>query len=257
MPQKIAVITGAGQGIGRAIAKVLAADGFFVAASDIIMAAAQRTVSEIHQQHHQAAAYQANVIYQHDLVQLVEQVVAEHGHIDVMVNDAGIVKVGPIEQITNKEVDELLAVNVKGVLFGIQAAAKFMKRQPTGGKIINAAGLGGMEGMPLLSAYSASKFAVRGLTQAAAKELAPYHINVNAYSPGIVASPLWDIVNAQVEKLDQDSRQLALKQFKERIALNRIEQPGDAANLVAFLASDRADYITGQTIAVDGGLHMN
>ncbi|MFD1318958.1 acetoin reductase [Loigolactobacillus zhaoyuanensis] len=257
MTQKIAVITGAGQGIGRAIAKILAADGFFVAASDIIMAAAERTVKEIHQQHHHAAAYQTNVIYQHDLEHLVTQVVAEHGHIDVMVNDAGIVKVGPVEQVTDRDVDELMAVNVKGVLFGIQAAAKFMKKQESGGKIINAAGLGAIEGMPLLSAYSASKFAVRGLTQAAAKELAPYHITVNAYSPGVVNSPLWDIINAQTEKLDQAVQQTTLKQFKDRIALNRIEEPADAANLVAFLASERANYITGQTIVVDGGLHMN
>jgi meso-butanediol dehydrogenase/(S,S)-butanediol dehydrogenase/diacetyl reductase len=257
MPQKIAVITGAGQGIGRAIAKALAADGFFVAASDIILAVAQRTVKEIHQQHHRAAAYQTNVIYQHDVQHLVEQVVTEHGHIDVMVNDAGIVKVGPVEQVTDKEVDDLMAVNVKGVLFGIQAAARFMKKQEHGGKIINAAGLGAMEGMPLLSAYSASKFAVRGLTQAAAKELAPYHITVNSYSPGIVNSPLWELVNAQAEKLDQTDRQTALKQFSERIALGRIEEPEDAANLVTFLANDRSDYITGQTITVDGGLHMS
>lgn len=232
MPQKIAVITGAGQGIGRAIAKALAADGFFVAASDIILAAAQRTVKEIHQQHHRAAAYQTNVIYQHDVQHLVEQV-------------------------TDKEVDDLMAVNVKGVLFGIQAAARFMKKQEHGGKIINAAGLGAMEGMPLLSAYSASKFAIRGLTQAAAKELAPYHITVNSYSPGIVNSPLWELVNAQAEKLDQTDRQTALKQFSERIALGRIEEPEDAANLVTFLANDRSDYITGQTITVDGGLHMS
>ncbi len=257
MTRKIAVITGAGQGIGRAIAKELAAAGFFVAASDIIMAAAQRTVSEIHQQHHQAAAYQANVINQHDLRDLVAQVVTEHGRIDVMVNDAGIVKVGPIEQITDKEVDDLMAVNVKGVLFGIQAAAEFMKKQAGGGKIINAAGLGAVEGMPLLSAYSASKFAVRGLTQAAAKELAPYHITVNAYSPGIVNSPLWDLINAQVDKLDQADRQKMLKQFNDRIALGRIEEPEDAAKLVTFLASEGADYITGQTITVDGGLHMS
>lgn len=95
------------------------------------------------------------------------------------------------------------------------------------------------------------------MTQAAAKELAPYHITVNSYSPGIVNSPLWELVNAQTEKLDQTDRQTALKQFSERIALGRIEEPEDAANLVTFLANDRSDYITGQTITVDGGLHMS
>lgn len=257
MNEKVAVITGAGQGIGRAIAKVLAADGFFVAASDIVLAAAQQVVKEIKQQNHQAAAYQANVMYHHDIAELMQQVYDQHGRIDVVVNDAGIVKVGPLEAVSGKELEELMAVNVKGVLFGTQLAAHYMKQQKTGGKIINAAGLGSLEGMPLLSAYSASKFAVRGLTQAAAKELAPYHITVNAYSPGIVKSPLWDIINAQTEKLDQTARKTALRQFHDRIALDRIEKPEDAANLVSFLASDRASYITGQTIAVDGGLHMN
>ncbi len=145
-------------------------------------------------------------------------------------------------------------INIKGAFYGTYEAAQQMVKQGTKGKIINASSIAGHEGFVPLAAYSASKFAVRGLTQTAAKELAKYQITVNAYCPGIVLTPMWDEIDRRLGEINHVPVGESLKETMKGIALDRGETPADVANLVSFLASDKADYITGQAMIVDGGM---
>lgn len=171
------------------------------------------------------------------------------------INNAGVEgEVEEIEKINAKNMDFVFDVNVKGVLFGIQAAAKQMRKQGHGGTIINASSMAGHEGFDFLATYSASKFAVRGLTQTASKELAKDNITVNAYCPGIAATGMWDRLDEKFMEVLGTEKGEALEQYASSISLGRTQQPADVANLVAFLASEDANYITGQAILTDGGI---
>jgi meso-butanediol dehydrogenase/(S,S)-butanediol dehydrogenase/diacetyl reductase len=154
-------------------------------------------------------------------------------------------------------VDPVLNINIKGVLFGINAAANQMIKQGTGGKIINACSIAGQEGFAMLAPYTASKFAVKGITHAAAKELAKYKITVNSYCPGIVGTSMWERLDEKMMKYMGTKKGEALAKYSESIALGRIQTTEDVANLVSFLASPNADYITGQNILTDGGMVFN
>lgn len=171
-----------------------------------------------------------------------------------MVNNAGICRIEPFLEMTDKALDDIVDINIKGAFYGTYEAAQQMVKQGTKGKIINASSIAGHEGFVPLAAYSASKFAVRGLTQTAAKELAKYQITVNAYCPGIVLTPMWDEIDRRLGEINHVPVGESLKETMKGIALGRGETPADVANLVSFLASDKADYITGQAMIVDGGM---
>ena len=171
-----------------------------------------------------------------------------------MVNNAGIAQVKPLADVTPEEVDKILKVNVEGVLWGIQAAArKFMQRKHKG-KIISACSIAGHEGYAMLGVYSATKFAVRALTQAAAKEFASQGITVNAYCPGIVGTDMWVEIDKRFAEITGAPIGATYTKYVEGIALGRAETPEDVAGLVSFLAGPDSDYMTGQAPLIDGGL---
>lgn len=254
MDRKIALITGAGQGIGKGIALQLSKDGFAVALVGRHLEKVEKVAEEINKEGGQAISIQADVQVADEVNNAVKETVDHFGKLDVYVNNAGIAYVDAVENTDAKQMEKLLNINVMGTLFGIQAAAKQFKKQKSSGKIINASSIAGHEGFPMLGGYSATKFAIRGLTQAAAKELAKNKITVNAYCPGIVLTPMWDEIDEKLTALDGREKGSALKDALNGIALGRGEEPADVANLVSFLASNKSDYITGQAIMVDGGI---
>ena len=171
-----------------------------------------------------------------------------------MINNAGIAQVKALADVTPSEFNQIVNINIGGVLWGIQAAAnKFKQRQHTG-KIINACSIAGHEGFALLGVYSATKFAVRALTQAAAKEYSSAGITVNSYCPGVVGTDMWVEIDQRFSEITGAAIGQTYKKYVEGIALGRAETPDDVAALVAFLASDDANYITGQSILTDGGM---
>lgn len=249
--KRVAIVTGAGQGIGAGIAKQLAADGLTVAVADLKEDNAKKVAAEIGQG---AQGYFVDVAQKQSVFDLVAAVVKDFEHLDVMVNNAGIAKIGPLIDAEEKDISQILDINVKGDIYGIQAAAKQFQKQKTGGKIINACSIAGHQGFEMLGIYSATKFAVRGLTQTAAQELAKDKITVNAYCPGIVLTPMWDQIDAEMAKIYNLPLGASLQKNIDSIALGRGETPADVANLVSFLANPKSDYITGQSIIVDGGI---
>lgn len=249
--KRVAIVTGAGQGIGAGIAKQLAADGLTVAVADLKEDNAKKVAAEIGQS---AQGYFVDVAQKQSVFDLVAAVVKDFKHLDVMVNNAGIAKIGPLIDAEEKDISQILDINVKGDIYGIQAAAKQFQKQKTGGKIINACSIAGHQGFEMLGIYSATKFAVRGLTQTAAQELAKDKITVNAYCPGIVLTPMWDQIDAEMAKIYNLPLGASLQKNIDSIALGRGETPADVANLVSFLADPKSDYITGQSIIVDGGI---
>src|SRR5690625_3293001 len=246
--KKVAVITGGAQGLGKGIAERLASDGFQLVISDMDEDTLNETLEEFKNNDIEASSYAGDVTKYEDQEALVKHAVDTFGQVDVFINNAGIEgEVGPIIDVEPDSIDQVLEVNIKGVIYGIQAAAKQMKKQGNGGKIINASSIAGREGFELLSPYTASKFAVVGLTQAAAKELAPDKITVNAYCPGIAGTGMWDRLDeAMMEHLGTE-RGEAFEQYAEDIALGRTQEPEDVAKLVSFLASEYSDYTTGQS----------
>lgn len=250
---RIAIVTGAGQGIGEGIARQLAQDGLSVAVADLNEENARNVAEEIG---NNSRGYYVDVSDKKSMFDLVDHVVKDFGKLDVFVNNAGIAKIGTILDTTEEDFDQIVSVNLKGVLFGIQASATQFKKQGTGGKIISASSIAGHEGFELLGPYSATKFAVRGLTQVAAQELAKDKITVNAYAPGIVLTKMWDQIDAEMAKIYHVPIGETLQKNIDSIALGRGETPADVANLVSFLADPKSDYITGQAIIVDGGIHF-
>ncbi|WP_268912362.1 acetoin reductase [Lentilactobacillus sp. SPB1-3] len=248
---KVAIVTGGGQGIGEGIVRQLVKDGFTVGVADLNEDNAKKVAESVG---NGSKGYFVDVSKKQGLIDLVSQVVSDLGDLDVMINNAGIAKIGQITETSEADLSQILDVNIKGAFFGIQAAAEQMKKQGHGGKIVNACSIAGHEGFELLGAYSATKFAVRGLTQVAAKELAKDKITVNAYCPGIVLTPMWDQIDAEMAKIYNVPIGASLQKNIDSIALGRGETPADVANLVSFLSDEKSSYITGQSIIVDGGI---
>lgn len=251
--KKIALVTGAGRGIGRAIALRLAHDGFNVVINDVNLDNAYSVVKEIKELGRESFAVQADVSKRDEVFSMVNQVVMQFGQLDVMVSNAGIAQVKPLLEVTEEDMKAIFNVNVFGVLYCLQAAAEQMKKQKRG-KIISAASIASYKGFSLLGAYSATKFAVRGLTQAAAQELAQFGITVNAYCPGIVGTQMWDLIDEKMAEYMNLEKGEAFKKFSEIITLGRPETPEDVAKFVSYLASSDSDYMTGQSIMIDGGV---
>lgn len=245
---KVAIITGGAQGIGEAAAKRLAKDGFKVAILDFNLDLAKEVADSI-----DGFAVKVDVSDRESFFQAVEKVVEKYGHLDVLINNAGVAPSGPLMAMRQNDLDKAYAVNAGGVLWGMQAAAEQFIKQGNGGKIINAASQAGVVGNIEIGLYGSTKFAVRGLTQTAARELAEHKITVNAYAPGSALTPM---IKKSAEEISQQSGQTpdeVLDMFAKGVTLGRLAQPEDIANVISFLASEDANYITGQTIIVDGG----
>ena len=187
---KVALVTGAGQGIGAAIATRLANDGFAVAVADMNTETANKVAEKINSNGGRALSIVVNVAERDNVFEAVRTTIQELGGLDVLVNNAGLGPTTPIDTITPEQFDKVYHVNVGGVIWGIQAATEAFKKLGHGGKIINATSQAGVVGNPNLALYSGTKFAVRGITQVAARDLADFGITVNAYAPGIVRTPM-------------------------------------------------------------------
>ena len=250
---RVALVTGAGRGIGRGIALSLAAEGARVAAADFDYQTATRTAAEIKEKGGHAEAVAVDVTERDMVNSMVEHAMDCFGRIDILVNNAGIITYAPVEELTEKAWDDLMAVNVKGTFLCCQAVIRHMK-EAGGGRIINVSSIAGKDGAPNLSHYSASKFAVLGFTKAIAKELAPYDITVNAVCPGIIYSSMWEYMSELRKEPDESAEEFWKRTITERIPLGRPQTPEDVGQAVVFLAG--ADNITGQAVNVDGGILM-
>jgi len=251
---KVALVSGAGQGIGRAIALRLAGDGAHIAIVDMKEDKMKAVADEVRKIGRKATTFKADVSKRDDVIAAIDHAEKELSGFDVMVNNAGIAQVQPLADATPEQVDTIFKVNVEGVLWGIQAAAKKFKARKQKGKIISASSIAGNEGFPLLGIYSATKFAVRALTQAAAKELASDGITVNAYCPGIVGTDMWVEIDRRMAELTGAEIGANYKKYVGGIALGRAETPEDVAGFVSYLAGPDSDYMTGQAPMIDGGL---
>ena len=251
---KVAAVTGAGQGIGFAIAKRLYNDGCKVAIIDYNEETAQQAAKELGGE---SFALKADVSDRDQVVAALEAVVEKFGDLNVVVNNAGIAPTTPIETITPEQFHQVYNINVGGVLWGTQAATALFRKLGHGGKIINATSQAGVVGNPNLMLYSSSKFAVRGMTQIAARDLAEEGITVNAYAPGIVKTPMMFDIAHQVGKNAGIDDEWGMQTFAKDIAMKRLSEPADVANVVSFLAGPDSNYITGQTIIVDGGMQFH
>ena len=239
---RIALVTGAASGIGKAIAVALAAEGAHVVIADLNQTAGDAIVDQIADSGGSARALLCDVSDEMAMEAAVGSVVLTEGRIDVMVNNAGIGGTpAPIVEATVEEWDRVMAVNLRGVFLGTKHAARAMLAQPRpGGSIINIASIAGLAAAPLLNGYGASKAGVIQLTQTAALELARQNIRVNAICPGWVETPI----------LGDFEREQLVRQ----VPMGRIGQPEEVASMVVYLASDAASFVTGTTIRVDGGM---
>ena len=261
---KIAVVTGGGRGIGRAIALVLAQNGADVAVGDINLEDACGVAAEITETARQSIAVPLDVTSRESVVSMAREVVSRFGRIDILVNNAGVVAApGWEERKDPNEADweATYSVNVMGTATVTDVVAGYMKERRYG-KIINISSIAGRLGSLTSAPYSASKAAVINLTQFSSLELAPFNINVNAICPGLLWTPMWRRIGTRwgfdSEKWKGASvREVFDGTIKERVPLGREQTPEDVGNLTAFLASDFACNITGQTINLSGGSHIN
>ena len=256
MQQEVAFVTGAAQGIGEAIARRLAKDGFAVAVADMNTDKAQAVADSINQSEGRAMAVTLDVTDRVQVRSAVEKTATKLGDFNVIVNNAGLGPTTPIDSITPELFDKVYHVNVAGTIWGMQAAVQAFRDRGHGGKIINATSQAGVVGNPNLMLYSSTKFAIRGLTQVAARDLAKEGITANAYAPGIVKTPMMMDIAHQVGANAGKDDEWGMSTFSDGIALGRLSEPEDVANAVTFLAGHDSDYITGQTLIVDGGMQF-
>jgi NAD(P)-dependent dehydrogenase (short-subunit alcohol dehydrogenase family) len=244
LQNKVAVVTGASRGIGRGIALTLAEAGVKVLVSDLKIEDCAKVVTEIKKQGGEALAFKCDVTKSQDVTQLIETAEAEYKQIDILVNNAGIFPFKPFLDMNEDDWDKVMDVNLKGVFLCSQAAAKKMK---AGGKIVNISSISAFVGFEGLTHYCATKGGVLAMTRALALELAAKKINVNSVAPGAIETPgSSNAMNAEMKA-----------QTEASIPWGRMGLPEDIAQAVAFLVSDHADYITGQTLIVDGGYTLH
>lgn len=261
----VALITGAAQGIGRSIAVQLARDGFDIALNDLPDKNAQLELvaTDIESLGRQVCVVPADVTVEKQVKEMVDDAVTKLGGLDVMVANAGISTISSLVSSTAESWDHTLSVNARGPYLCYKYAAIQMIEQGRGGRIIGASSVQGKMGFPYSSAYTASKFAVRGLTQAAAVELGQYAITVNAYAPGAIQTPMNNTTMDESGKANYDhiiedpcSRKW-ITSVLDNVPIKHVGQPEDIASIVSYLASKDAHFITGQCISVDGGINMN
>jgi NAD(P)-dependent dehydrogenase (short-subunit alcohol dehydrogenase family) len=266
---KIALVTGAGSGIGKGVALRLAREGANVAVADINQAGIDAVAKEVSALGVKAAAFKLDISRLTEITAVVEKTVQEFGRIDIFVNSAGIVQSNNFTEVTEEIWDRVIDINQKGTAFLNQAVGAQMigqipesvkaagRADKSYGKIVNFTSISGRRGREYQLAYSASKAAVISITQSAASAFARYNINVNAVAPSVVETPMWEQNNKDKEKAFGIDAKKASDEFIARIPLKRPGTVDDMAAAVAFLCSQDADYITGQTLNVDGGFEMD
>jgi NAD(P)-dependent dehydrogenase (short-subunit alcohol dehydrogenase family) len=287
---KIAIVTGAGQGIGKGVALRLAHEGAAVVVAEYNPDTAAQTSAAIQVAGGKALPYAVDISDVDAVRTMVDDVVAKFGRIDILVNNAGVVQTKPMLDLSEADWDRVIDVNQRGTFFCLQAVAQQMIRQLpetlrsgsgladllshqlgneqaeasaadalalSYGKIVNFSSIAGRRGRPLSTHYAATKAAIISITQSAALALAPYRINVNAVCPGIVPTPMWTQIDQDRGRLFGAKEGEAMAAFIQQVPLKRAATPEDLAGVVAFLCSADADYITGQAINVDGGFEMN
>jgi meso-butanediol dehydrogenase/(S,S)-butanediol dehydrogenase/diacetyl reductase len=251
---KTIVVTGAGSGMGRGFALALAREGAVVGVLDLKPDAAAAVAAEVTTGGGQAVALTADVSRRDEVVDALDQFVAAAGRLDVLFNNAGFNKPMHLMDVTDENWHAIMDVNALGTLIGIQEGARRMIPNRSG-KIINTSSIAGRQGYPSFAPYSASKFAVNALTQAAARGLAEHNITVNAFAPGVVDTPLWTQLDEDLMSIgDSDAPGQAMADFSAGILRGRPATPDDVVGTALYLASGDSDYMTGQIIMIDGGM---
>lgn len=240
LKNKTAIVTGAGQGIGKGIALSLAKQGCNIVVSDINQETCDQVAQEVKKLNVESLAIKCDVANKSEVENLINKTAEKFSQVDILINNAGIFPFVPFEKMTEFDWDKVLNVNLKSIFLTSQAA---FKKMPEGGKIINISSIAAFVGFEGLVHYCASKGGVNSMIRALALELAPKKINVNAVAPGAIETP------GATKALTEEVK----KQTISMIPQKRMGTPEDIANAVVFLASDNANYITGQTIIVDGG----
>ena len=251
---KTALVTGAARGIGRAIAERYVREGARVMIGDLNAEAGEAAAQAIGEG---ARAVHLDVTRQESIDAAIAATVAAFGRLDILVNNAGIFDLAPILDITRESYARVYAVNVEGLLFTLQAAARRMIAQGQGGKIINFASQAGRRGEALVAVYCSSKAAVISLTQSAGLDLIKHGINVNAIAPGVVDNEHWDDVDRRFARYEGLPPGEKKRQVGAAVPIGRMARPEEIAGLAAFLASADADYIVAQTYNIDGGNWMS
>ena len=241
---KVALVTGAAQGIGKAVALLLARHGADIVVSDINLEKAEETAKEIESIGPKAMAIKVNVASLNDVEQMVEAVLKKFGRIDILINNAGITRDKLILRMTEEDWDIVLNVNLKGTFNCTKAVVRHMAKQRSG-KIVSIASVVGEMGNAGQVNYAASKAGVIGLTKTIAREFAKRGINVNAIAPGYIETPMTEVLSDKVKE-----------ELKRLIPMERLGKPDDVAEAVLFLVSEESNYITGQVLNVNGGIYM-
>ncbi|EJN06736.1 SDR family NAD(P)-dependent oxidoreductase [Phyllobacterium sp. YR531] len=241
---KVAIVTGAAQGIGKACAERLFADGAIVVLSDINQEQAEAAAMDLDPSGKRAVAIRCDVGIRTEIKKLVEDVVARFGRLDIMVNNAGITCTTPAIDLTEEELDRVLNVNLKGCYFGTQEAARVMIGQRQGGSIVNMSSAQAELVIPDRVPYGISKAAINQITRIFAIALARQNVRVNAVGPGTILTPL---------SLGMNKNEAAYRRVLSRTPMGRVGRADEVSGIVSFLASDDASYVTGQTVYADGG----
>jgi NAD(P)-dependent dehydrogenase (short-subunit alcohol dehydrogenase family) len=253
LADKVAIVTGGASGIGKAIVK-----RFFDEGARLVVADRDETAAEALAKSLGAGAFSVplEVTKQESIDQLVAVVGERAGGIDVLVNCAAVHALTPVTEVSREQWSTLFSINVDGTFFTMQAVAKQMIKQGRGGKIINLASQAGRRGERLGAAYCATKAAVISLTQSAGLALIEYRINVNAIAPGIIDTPMWDVVDREFASLENIPVGEKKRQVTRQIPFGRMGQPEEVTGCAVFLASEDSDYVIAQTYGVDGGNWM-
>lgn len=257
--RRTAIVTGSAQGIGLGIAVRLAKDGLAVTLADL--PSNEKALTEAAEAITRDGGACRTAFVDVTQADQVDEVVARHvaafGGLDVMVANAGVTLIAKFIDTTPELLDRTIDINLKGVFHCYMAAAKQMIAQGRGGRLIAACSISGHKGGDWVSAYVASKFAVRGLTQSVALELAPHGITANVYSPGMIDTPMQQDIDRMVTEREGTPRGSQIAKLTATIPMGRFAKPIDVANVVSFLASEDSAYMTGQSLVVDGGIYMN
>jgi len=242
LKDKVAIVTGAANGIGRAVAETFAREGARVVLADLKEEDVERAAAAIREKGGEAHGFACNVADRGQVERLMAETVKRCGRIDIVVNNAGITDDAQLVKMTEEQWDRVIAVNLKGVFLVGQAAARIMKEQGSG-VILNASSVVGLYGNFGQTNYAAAKWGINGMTKTWAKELGKYGIRVNAVAPGMIATAMTEKMPGRI-----------LEMMKQKAVLGRLGTPQEVANAYLFLASDEAGFITGAILSVDGGM---
>ena len=252
LKNKIVVVTGGGSGIGKSIAKLFSENNAIVCVTDKNLESAEKTAEECV---NKSLFYKLDVTNKSEIQKVFKTINNTIGNYSILISNAGVSTMNYVEDLSEEEWDFNMDVNAKGTFLCNQEAIKHFKSKKIKGRIVNTASLAAKVGAPLLAHYSASKFAVVGFTQAAARETAKYGIRINAVCPGFVKTSMQEREIEWEAKLRSLSKEKVINEYISQTPLGRLEEPIDVAKVVLFLASEQSNFMTGQAINVTGGVY--